>query len=82
MYNKAPADDYPHALEFVPERYKNQKMWEAVSVPDQYKTQEMCDRLVSEDPFLIVYCFDKYKTQRICDKTVEDSLAALKLIPD
>ena len=82
MCNKAAADDYPHALEFVPERYRTQKMWEAVSVPDQYKTQEMCDRFVSEDPFLIVYCADKYKTQRICDKTVEDSLAALKLIPD
>ena len=31
------------------------------------KTQEMCDRVVSEDPFLIVYCLDKYKTQRRCD---------------
>ena len=26
------------------------------SIPDWYKTQEMCDRLVSEDSFLIVYC--------------------------
>ena len=81
MCNKA-ADDYPHALEFVPESSKTQKMWEAVSIPDQYKTQEMWDRVVTEDPFLIVYCADKYKTQRICDKAVEDSLAALKLIPD
>ena len=35
----------------------------------------MRDRVVSEDPFLIVYCLDKYKNQRMCD-----SLAALKLI--
>ena len=41
----------------------------------------MCDKVVSEDPFLIVYCPDKYKAQRMCDEAV-DSLAALKLIPD
>ena len=41
----------------------------------------MCDRVVSEDPFLILYCPDKYITQRMCDKAVDDSLAALKLIP-
>ena len=41
----------------------------------------MCDKVVSENPFLIVYCADKYKTQRMCDKAVYDSLAALKLIP-
>ena len=39
----------------------------------------MCERVVSEDPFLVVYCPDKYKTQRMCDKTVDDSLVALKL---
>ena len=42
----------------------------------------MCGRVVSEDPFLIVYCPGKYKTQKMCDKAVDDSLAALKLIPD
>ena len=38
----------------------------------------MCDRVVSEDPFLIVYCPDKYITQKMCNKAVDDSLAALK----
>ena len=42
----------------------------------------MCDRVVSEDPSLIVYCPDKYITQRMCDGAAGDSLAALKLIPD
>ena len=42
----------------------------------------MCDRVVSENPFLIVYCLDEYKTQRMCDKAVDDSLASLKLIRD
>ena len=42
----------------------------------------MRDRVVSEDLFLIVYCLDKYKNQRMCDEAVDDSLAALKLIPD
>ena len=42
----------------------------------------MCDRIVSDDPFLIVYCPDEYTTQRICYEAVDDFLAALKLIPD
>ena len=31
-------------------------------IPDSYKTQDMYDRVVSEDPFFIVYCLDKYIT--------------------
>ena len=50
------------------------------SIPDWYKTQEMCDRVVSERSFLILYCPDKYKAQRIRDKAAFVSLAALKLI--
>ena len=42
----------------------------------------MCERVVSEDPFFIVHGPDKYKTRRICDEPVDDSLSALKLIPD
>ena len=42
----------------------------------------MCDRVISEDPFLIVYCLDKYKTRKICNKAVDDCLAALKFILD
>ena len=42
----------------------------------------MCDRVVSEDRFLIVYCPNKYETQRMCDEAVDDFLAALKFIPD
>ena len=48
-------------------------------IPDRYKTQKTCDRVVSEDPFLIVYCCDKYKTQRMCDEAVYYSLASLKV---
>ena len=44
------------------------------SIPDWYKTQEICDGVVSENPFLIVYCPDKYITQRMCDESVDDSL--------
>ena len=52
-------------------------------IPNQNKTQEMCDRVDdAEDPFSIVYCPDKYKTQRMCDEAADDSLSALKLIPD
>ena len=52
------------------------------SIFDQQKIQEMCDRVVSEDPFLIVDCPDKYKVQRMQEEAVDDSLAVLKLIPD
>ena len=52
------------------------------SIPDCYKTQEMCDRVISEDHFVIVYCPNKYKTQRMWDKAVDDCLAALKFNPD
>ena len=48
-------------------------------IPDRYRTQKMCDRVVSEDPFLIVYCCDRYKTQRMCDEAVYYSLASLKV---
>ena len=50
------------------------------AITNQYKTQEMCSRVVSEDPFLIVYCPDKCKTQRLCFEAVDGSLAALKLV--
>ena len=42
----------------------------------------MCDRVVSEDLFLTVYCTDKYKTQRMCNKAINDVIGALKLISD
>ena len=37
------------------------------------KLKKMCDRVVSENPFLIVYCPDKYVTQKMCDKAVDES---------
>ena len=42
----------------------------------------MCDRVISEYPFMLVYCPDKHKTQKMCDEAVDDCLAALKFIPD
>ena len=57
-------------------------MFSCDSVPDQCKAQEMSERVVSEDPFFIVYSFDRYKTQRMCDEAVDDSLVGLKFIPD
>ena len=50
------------------------------SIPDQYKTQEMRTSVVSQDPFLIVYCPSKYITQNMCDKAVYCSLATLKFL--
>lgn len=44
--------------------------------------KEVCDRVVSEESFMIIYCPYRYKTQNMCDEAVEDCLAALKCIPD
>ena len=49
------------------------------SILNQYKSQEMCDRVVSKDSVLIVYWPAKYI---MCNAAVDDSLAALKLVPD
>ena len=42
----------------------------------------MCERVISEDPFMLVYCPNRYKTQRMCGEDVDECLAALKSIPD
>ena len=42
----------------------------------------MRNRALFEDPFLIVYCLNKYIIQRLCDKAADDSLEALKVIPN
>ena len=80
----------PLQLKYVPECYKTQEMCNKTalrcffvldSISDKYKTKEICDIVVSSF-FYIVYCPDKYETQRTCSEVVDDSLAALKLIPD
>ena len=52
------------------------------SILDQYKTQEMCDKIISEDPFNLIYFYYRYKTQGMCNKAVDDFLPALKFVPD
>ena len=90
MCDKA-VDTHPYTIQFVSECCKTQEIcYKAVhrcffvfnSIPDQYKSQEICEKVISLYPFVIVYCPGKYKTQRMCDEAVDDSLAALKLIPD
>ena len=44
--------------------------------------QELCDKIVSKNPFMLKHCFDRYKTQEMCDKAVDNFLLALKLVPD
>ena len=56
MCNKAVVD-YSIALEFV---------------LDWYKTQEMCDIIISYDPFSLRYVPDQYKSLQMCDKAVDD----------
>ena len=54
MFNKA-IDNYPHALEFVPECYK---------------TQQVCDKALNTYPFTIKFVPECFMTQEMCDKAV------------
>ena len=42
-------DDHANALEFV---------------PDRYKTQGMCNKVVSENPFLLKYSHDNIRLKK------------------
>ena len=70
MYNKA-ADNYPHALEFVPECCKIQKMCDDAHlssikfVPECYKTYEMYNKAVNRCLFITDSIPDQYETQEI-----------------
>ena len=74
MCNKA-VDNYPHALKFVTDCYKIQKMcYIAVNtypstmqfVPECYKTHEMCDKAVNKYVFFVFNSIlDRYKTQEM-----------------
>ena len=41
----------------------------------------MCDRIVSKEPFMLIYSSNRYKIQNMCDEAVDDCLTSLKLIP-
>ena len=42
----------------------------------------MCDRVVSEDTFMLKYCLNRYNTQNMCDEAVNDCLLAIKFVLD
>ena len=48
-------DDYANALEFV---------------PDRYKTQGMCNKVVSENPFLLKYSHDNIRLKKYVIKSL------------
>ena len=50
-------------------------------IADKYKTQEHVFSWIFII-FLIVQCLYKYITQEMCDEDINDSLTALKLVPD
>ena len=41
----------------------------------------MCDKVFSEDPFMIKYCLNRCKTQ-MCDKVINEFLLSSKFVPD
>ena len=42
----------------------------------------MCDKIVLEGPFMLLYCPGRYNTKKRCDKVVDNFLSALKFVPD
>ena len=52
------------------------------SVPDPHKTQELCERVVSKNPFMLENCRDRYQAPEMCDVAVDDLLPALKFVTD
>ena len=90
MCNKV-VDNYPHALEFVPERLKAQRMCDkAVDtypstikfVPKCFMIQEMCDKAVNRYYFVFDSIRNRYKTQEICDKIVSEDPCFIIYYPD
>ena len=75
---------YHFTIKFVPDWYNsvNSCFLAFIFILDRYKAQEMCDRIISEDPFMLVYCRDRHKSNKMCDEAIDDCLLALKFIPD
>ena len=85
MCDKA-VNTHPSTIKFVSECFMTRGMCDkAINVffvfdsTDRYKTQVMCDRVVSRDSFLIVYCSSKYKTKRMCEIAAVTSKMIKKL---
>ena len=66
-------------IDIRPEYYATQEMCDKAintcffvftSVPDQCKTQEIGNRVISEDPFMLIYCLNRYKTQKMFDEAL------------
>ena len=51
------------------------------SILNQYITQEMCNSIISENPFSARYVSDQWKGEQMCDKAFDDCLATLKFVP-
>ena len=66
MCNKA-VHNYPHALEFVPECYKAQKV---------------CDKAVNTYPSTIKFVPECLMTQEMCDKAVNRCFFVFDSFPD
>ena len=44
--------------------------------------KELCDKVVSEDPFTLKYCPDKCKMQVMHDKAFDSCFVSSKFVPD
>ena len=42
----------------------------------------MCDKSISENPFMLKYCRDRYITQKMWDEAVDGFRPTLNFLPD
>ena len=78
MCNKA-LDNHAHALGFVPDYCKSQKVYK--NAVDTYPFAIQF-KIFSKNSFMLKYCLGRYKTQEMCVKAVASFLPALKVVLD
>ena len=57
MCDKA-VNAHPSIIKFIPNA-ANRCFFVLDCIPNWYKIEEMCDRVASEDPFMIIYCLNR-----------------------
>ena len=87
----AAANIYPFTIKLIPEYFVTQKC-KIKQLIDVFlyiilfliniKYKKICYKVLSEDPFLVLYCPDKYEIQGMCDEAVDDSITILKPVSD
>ena len=84
MYNKA-VDNYPDALEFVPECCKifiQYSFFCNTISPECYKTEGMCYMAFNECFLAFIYIPNWYKSQEMYDRVISKNPFSIRYVPN